>query len=474
MRERPNILLITDDQHRFDFFGDTGVVPSLQTPALDRLRREGAVLSNAFSVCPICVPARFAWCHGLYPSQASRGLMCNNADWPQLPSMPQALQQAGYRTAVIGKVHAHSGLKHIDLISLEHELLARGYDEACEVSGKSLAYWRTCRWTEHLSSRDLLDSYLGEVERRCSQLGGRERYEPGVLGTEDYVDGFIGERAVKWLETYHRPEPFFLHVSFCGPHFPLDPPEEFFRRHHPENMPVPAGLSDPDEIAHYTSHRAMHAAMIEMIDRQTGRLLDQLKARGMDANTVVLFTTDHGDMIGDLGYTHKSLPYDGSCRTPVTVWWPGVIAPGRREALVESVDLPVTLLDLAGCEGKASDWLPQTPGRSFLPYLRGECDDHRGWTYAEVDTWAGKAEYTNRAPFPISWRMCCERDWKYIRHKDGREELYDRQNDPSELDNLVDQPAQAERVSRMRSQLIQSMFACVAPDRKDAVTIPSV
>ncbi len=470
MATRPNILLITNDQHRFDFFGDTGRAPSLQTPALDQLRRDGAVLENMFSNCPICMPARFSWCHGLYPSQAARGLLRNNADWPtDLPTMPQALQRAGYHTAVIGKVHAHAGLEHVDLVEREPELLARGYHEACEVSGKSLAYWRRCRWTDHLEQRGLLEAYREQLERRCVQLGGHERYEAGILEPDDFVDGFIGQQSLQWLDRYDHPKPFYLHVSFCGPHFPLDPPHEFFRRHHPENMPEPIGSHSPDWIRRCTQHRAMHLGMIELIDQQIGQLMDQLRSAGLDDNTVVLFVTDHGDMLGDLGLEHKSQPYDGSCRTPLAIRWPGVIPAGQRlDTMAESVDLPATLLHIAGCQGPTSRWLPQSPGRSFLPCVTGQTDQHRPWAYAEVETFMAPSDASANQTVPVRWRMCCEPGWKYIRHHDGRDELYDRRNDPTETSNLADQPEQHDRIARMRGQLIDSMSACVAPDRPQA------
>lgn len=462
MTTQPNILLITDDQHRFDFYGYTGSAGPLATPAFDRLAREGTVLRQSFSNCPVCIPTRFTWYHGLYPSQAARGLMRNNHDWPQLPSMPRALQQAGYHTAVIGKVHAHGPLDYIDLTKREHELLARGFDEAVEVSGKSLVSWRDCRWTQHLAQRGLLDRYRQDLVRRNEQLGGGELYEPSFLETDDYIDGFTGNQAVAWLNRYASSRPFFLHVSFCAPHFPLDPPAEYFGRHQPHDMPPPVGVNDPQQARRWQQHRAMHADMIALVDHQVGRLLNALDARGLTDRTAVLYGTDHGDMIGELGLDHKGWAHDPSCRTPITIRWPGVTPAGRQlDGMAEAVDLPCTLLEIAGCEGDADHWLPQTPGRSFLGYVTGRATEHRTAAYAECDTGtAATAHGSSR-----SWRMCCSRDWKYVLHTHGGEQLFDRQNDPHEQHNLAGDPAHADQLSVMRRQLAESMLRCVAPDR---------
>lgn len=468
----PNILLITDDQHRYDYYGHTGAAGPLRTPAFDRLAREGATLHNAYSNCPVCMPTRFTWYHGLYASQAAHGLMRNCHDWPtRFPTMPQGLQRAGYHTAVIGKVHAHGPLDYIDLTRHESQLLARGFDEAVEVSGKSLASWRECRWTRHLEARGLLNAYRSDLCRRNEQLGGQERYQPSILDTDDYIDGFIGNRAVQWLQRYHSDRPFFLHASFCAPHFPLDPPPEFFGRHAPEDMPPPVGVSDPARVLQWQRHRALHADMIALVDQQVGRLLDVLDQRGLAEDTVVVYGTDHGDMIGDHDLTHKGWAYDPSCRTPITVRWPGHIPQGRRlDTMAEAVDLPCTLLDFAGCTGPLDKWLPHTPGRSFRACLTGQSNHHRDWAYSECSLGRGWGRATDPAkiddtkPDTQLWRMCCDPDWKYVLHDNGHDQLFDRRADPHEEHNLADHPDQADRVSAMRRRLIASMTCCVAPD----------
>jgi choline-sulfatase len=167
-------------------------------------------------------------------------------------------------------------------------------------------------------------------------------------------------------------------------------------------------------------------------------------------DTVVIFCTDHGDMIGDLNRNHKSLWHDPSCRTPLTVSWPGIVEEGRtRDFMVESVDLPCTVLEIAGCD--PIRWLPQTPGRSFWKSLAGG-DEPRKWAYSEC----GIGEK--------AWRMVCGRRWKYVWHAAEGEMLFHRENDPHDSVNLADLPAQGDVLDLMKGRLIESMTRCVAPN----------
>jgi choline-sulfatase len=452
---QPNILLITDDQHRWDFFGDTGVVSSLRTPALDRLRAEGTTFTNNYSVCPVCMPARFTWCYGLYPSQGAYRLLNNAHDWPDpslLPSMPGALQKAGYHTALVGKLHSHAGIFSKDISVYEWQTHARGFDDVLEVCGKSLSYWFDCRWTRYLAEQGLLESYRRDLARRNSQLGGSERYEASPLPVEHAMDSFVGREACRWLGTYKGNKPFFLHASLCGPHFPLDPPEELFARYRPEDMPPPVGVDKLAEVRRWQELRALYCGLIELVDRQVGSLLEVLEERTLLDSTVVVFCSDHGDMIGDVGLNHKGLWHDPSCRTPMTVRYPATVAAGKQvEAMCESVDLPVALMDIAACDPE-TNYLPQSPGRSFWPAVTGAVQGHRETAYAECRN--GKDE----------WRMIVDREWKYVRHATRGEMLYRRDADPLDRENLAGAASGSAVLPAMRLSLIDALRRCVAPN----------
>ncbi|MFW5856263.1 MAG: sulfatase [Planctomycetota bacterium] len=440
--DRPNILLITDDQHRFDFF-EGGAAPGLRAPALARLRREGTTLTHAYSACPLCVPTRFTWWYGLRASQGNGAWGDFDDQWPQhLPSIGHALQGAGYHTAIIGKVHSHSGLRKLDLVARRQEIHDRGFDDVVEMSGKSLVAWFDCTYTRHLEKQGRLETYrarLAEDLHLC---------DPLPFPPEDSMDGLIGRHARAWLEGYDGAKPFFLHASFCNPHFPYDPPQPYAARYRAEEMPPPEGVEDPDAIARYREIRAAYCALIEHCDHEIGALLEALDRRGLAENTIVVFTTDHGDMMGHRNRKGKCEPFDTSVRTPVTARWPGRIPAGvERDALAESIDLPCTLLEAAGLGADATAHFPSSPGLSYWNVLLGKTDHHRDWAFSEMGP----------------WKLCADQRWKFVHRADGEDLLFDREADPWELDNRIADPAQADRVRAMQRQLITSLGETVAP-----------
>ncbi|MFW6039025.1 MAG: sulfatase [bacterium] len=477
MHSMPNILLITDDQHRWDFY-NSRTVPGLRVPTLDRLRAEGTTLEHAYANTPVCMPARMTWCHGRYASQLCDGVMHNWHSWPvRISSMPNALKTAGYRTALIGKLHAQ-GRHHNDLTDevFIKETQGRGFDDVLEVSGKSFSYWTDCHWTHHLREKGLLEAYRRDLERRVEQLGGDEPSDASFLEPADSADGFIGGHARRWLQSYNEDSPFFLHASFCGPHFPIDPPAAY-HRHRAEDMPDPPGVDDLARITYWKQRTAAYCGMIEQIDDEVGKLLDVLDQRGLRENTLVIFTTDHGDMMGHFDQALKGTPYDTSARTPIVARLPGVVPAGRTlDGMIEAVDLPVTLMDVAGLGDDPEPYLNASPGRSFWSYLRGEADAPRQWAYAEAGRRGGSGgrsicchdpmlaeRYRQVEANHVGWRMVCDQRWKYVYYPHTDDELFDLQSDPWEKRNRAADPACGERVTRMRGWLIESMRLSVAP-----------
>lgn len=440
---RPNLLLVTNDQHRHDFV-EGGPVPSLRTPHLARLRREGTTLANAYSACPLCVPTRFTWWYGLRASQGNGAWGEVDSEWPtHLHSLPQRLRQHGYRTAVIGKIHSHSGLHRMDLTACRAGIHARGFDDVFEVAGKSMLKWHDCDYTHYLAERGLLDTY----RRRLDTLGAHHT-EVLPFAAEHAVDAVICRQACDWLDRAPAEQPFFLHVSFCDPHFPFDPPAEYAARYRPEDMPPPVGIDNPAFIAHHRLVCARYCALIEHCDAQIGRLLDQLDRRGRRDNTAVIFSTDHGDLMGSRGLFGKSEPYAGSARTPITVRFPGRVPAGHvLDAPAESIDLPASILAAAGLDGSPRDLLPGSPGRSWWSYLDGQTTHQREWAFSEMG----------------SWKMVADPNWKFVHRQNGQDELYDLQADPHEQHNLAELPTQRDRVRAMQRRIIASMSEAIAP-----------
>jgi arylsulfatase A-like enzyme len=466
-----NILLITTDEHRADCVG-SGRFGTLRTPALDRLRSEGTTFASAYSNCPICMPTRFTWLYGLYASQGGQRLLANALDWPtDLRSAAQCLRRAGYRTAMYGKLHSLMGLFRRDIVAHKYETVARGFDDVCEVSGGTLSYYYDCEYSRYLESKGLLEewrSFAGWwLHERDSPA---ERYEPSVLSAEDHLDGFVARRAMEWLSRYDEDRPFFMHVSFCGPHFPITPSEEYFNRYRPEDVPAPLGVDDAEESELWRKNRALYAGFVEQTDGHISRVLDVLDDRGLTEDTLVIYTADHGELIGDYGLNHKSQPYDAACRTPVILRKPGLVNRGTtREALVEAVDLPATILDAAGLGSDPSELLPLSPGYSFLPCATGSRARHRDWIYSECGV------------LPRGWRMIFDGRHKLVQRGDGGVAVFDLKDDPAELRPIgagVGAPgsagpgatdggvnASAPGSAELLSKLVQSQMCCVAPNR---------
>ncbi len=455
-----NILFLTIDQHRWDFV-EGGGVPGLRTPTMARLRAEGTTFPNALSNCPVCMPTRFTWMHGLYASQASAGLLENAADWPTgLPTLPGVLRGAGYRTALVGKLHRHAGLARRDLVADVAGTRALGFGDVMEVGGKSLALWYDCNWTRHLRERGGWGDYVRDVVARGDEFGQSRSGPASVLREEDSMDAFVAGRACAWLENYAEERPFYLHASLCGPHFPVDPPERFAARYEAEAMPPPEGVDDPEKVRAWRRRRAGYAALVEHVDFELGRILDALERSGRAGETLVVFGSDHGEMIGHRDRANKGTPYETSVRTPVTFRLPGRIPAGRVvEDLLEAVDLPLTMAEAAGI-AEPGGRFRNTPGRSAWARVTGTATEPvRTHGYSE----AGVGER--------AWRSCRDGRYKLVVRGDGADELYDLEGDPWELANRIDDPALAEVRGGLRAELLRTMARClVAVERGERLT----
>lgn len=446
---KPNILLITNDEHNCGYFAG-GLVEKLETPTFDRLRQMGVFLPNAVTNCPVCMPTRFTWVTGLYGSQSPSGPR-NAKNWPMgHPTVAQALQRAGYQTAMIGKVHAYHGACDLDDATRKQEMHARGFDYVFPSASQD--------YFEYLQSKGLPTDLrmpmtsAGPKQSSDEKLGGEE---PSPLPVDEHYDDFVCHDAVRWLGEHAAERPFYMHASFTKPHFPLDPPEPYFSKYKPEDMPAPVGVEDPERIEYWKRERAVYCGLVEYNDRCIGKLLDKVEASGLLENTLIIFTTDHGDMMGDHDMYFKLKPYDGSVRTPTIVYDPyskragGTVLPDS----VEAVDIPATLLE-AGSEEHLQEALPTSPGWSILGYVRGERDAHRSWAFSELGNLCEEGG--------AGWRMARTPEWKYVYSGKG-DLLFNMVEDPLETTNLAGDPAQLDRLHEMRGWLIRRMGSLSIP-----------
>lgn len=461
-----NILFIMTDQQRADHVG-WHPHARIRLPNLDRLA-EGCVFRNCVSANPICVPARTALLTGRYTHQI--GTLAMSGDLPRhIPTYAQALKKAGYHTAGIGKFHWLQTWKWgcpkgngIDLANLHDELKGYGFDEVWEATGKQLIVQNRCDWAVQLEAKGILEDArrflrdsgpnFGAMEARHADYTG----EPWPFAEEDYVDIATANRAIASLRARPREKPYFGFVSFCGPHPPFDPPQRFldlvpeqderFVESAPEDAPM-------DEATRERMRRLRRAykAMLLCIDEQIGRLFAALEAEGIWENTVIVFTSDHGEMLGDHGFFGKQRPLWQAATVPAAVRHPRYLTARVCDRVVEMTDLTATILDAAGLDAQNAlkkDWpafLDVIPCRSLMPIVRGETDAVREYAFCECNGW---------------WHMIQDDEFKYIRYPaqkpdaQTREQLYHLGNDPDCRHDLAGDPRQRDRLAVMRERLL--------------------
>ncbi|MCK1992149.1 sulfatase-like hydrolase/transferase [Peribacillus muralis] len=433
--ETPNILLIMTDQQRFDTIA-AGGNPHIHTPNLDRLCAEGVRFDYAYSEMPECVPARALMLTGLWGHET--GVMDNSSTLSEsTETFVDCLAENGYWTEAIGKMHfapvrASHGFSHLQLSeeipnSVEEddflqELHEAGFNHVHEPHGIRHEYY-----------------YMPQV----SQL-------PDELHTTSWT----GKRTVEFIKQNHQ-KPWFAFTSFIKPHPPFDPTIPYLTIYNPETLPLPIRQDEDlwplaraqnywkwrDQTDDNTARliKAAYYASITQIDSQIGSILDTLEETGLRESTLIIFTSDHGEMLGDHDQWGKRSFTDSGSRIPFILSWPGRVPEGIvRKELIGLRDIAPTILHAAGLN-QLSDHLP---GMNLLSIIDDK-KDGRDITFGEYGT-GNKAHY-----------MARKERWKYIYAPNGcLEALYDMEEDPEELCNLIEVESYSETANDLRNGLI--------------------
>ncbi|WP_326636805.1 sulfatase-like hydrolase/transferase [Nonomuraea fuscirosea] len=465
----PNILLICTDQQRFDALGAYGN-DEIHTPHLDRLAEQGVLFENCYVNSPVCGPSRASLMSGRHVH--AHGAWANGVGLPAHERLfSRDLADHGYDCGLVGKFHvggACSGGR------LEPRL-----DDG----------FRVFRWAH--------DPYPGSSENayhRWLRAVRPDLYESAVqagagtgfdaMPTEFHYSRWIGNETIDYLRRSRDPgKPFFFVANFFDPHHGFGAPKEYADayRDKPLRRPVTRDqeLAGKPPVLTEASHRsyAGHArgyveyteselhdvkvnyyAMVSLVDDEVGRILAALDETGLAENTLVVFTSDHGEMLGDHQLMLKGpMMYECAVRVPLLMRWPAGLPAGERRAeLVQWIDLASTFLAAAGAPP-----LPRGQGLDLLPLARGEQD-------APVRGWA-LCEYRNSGhpyPEPVHTTMLRRDHWKIVvyhgapsttRARTG--ELYDLDRDPAELDNLWDDPAHAAVRAELQESLLDVLVA---------------
>ena len=356
----PNILFVFTDQQRAD---SLGIVNGwAKTPHLDSLADEGVLFTSCFSNSPVCIPSRFSLMSGLYPHNL--GVQTNrNATYPsRLETWVESLRVSGYRTSMFGKLHLHP--TDGDLRRRERLVRRFGFDDVDEVGGPRALRECSANLTALWERNGVRDAYRDDVAERYDNTPWVVR--PSPVGLDLYYDTYVGRSAANYLRAYERAEPWFCYVGFPGPHEPWDTPEPWASAYDPDAMPAPReeprsygdrpkGVLDdrlrdrptlsPREVA---ALRANYAGGVGLIDDLVGELFQVIRDRGEWDRTIVVFTSDHGEMNGDAGLLYKEVFLDGAVHVPLIIRDPAGVTGRTVAEPVELVDVGATVLDLAG------------------------------------------------------------------------------------------------------------------------------
>ena len=391
------------------------------TPNLNALAAHGVRFANCYSASPLCMPSRTSMVTGKYPSQHG---VCGNMSEPvgaaeRGDAYPRHLQEAGYHTAYIGKHHYLDRYNlNLDLTDDDDEVREFGYDHVCQVGDVVEGTANDDAYTKWLAQRDKLDEYRREL--------GQDYFESMVPA--ETVDGYICETALGYIRDYDEDRPMLLTVGIVGPHPPYWAPGKYATMFSPEDVAPPKGVTDPGEIERIRVMRARKLGKVAMIDDYVRRLLAALSEKGMSENTVVVFTADHGDNIGDYGIVDKRFYYEQSVKVPLVMAGPGVSVDSRApaniaKALASGIDLYPTLLDLAGvADVKGAS---RRFGTSLIEVLRGDVPRSK-----EVFSELGTSMMVRDA----NWKLV------YDHEQGGVQFLFNLRHDPDELENLAGDP----------------------------------
>jgi arylsulfatase A-like enzyme len=440
MPSQPNILFVFPDQQRGDWVGYSD--PPVRTPALDSLLDDGVAFDNAVTPSPVCGPARSCLAQGM-EFDRTHVRDHHRMDYPlAAPTFYERLRDdAGYHTIGTGKFDLQKysadrgtgvdGKNYcekngfVDWVNVS-EMLNHGFDEPVDP------------YQEYL----IEEGYDGIFEEEYP----RSVYDahPTTLPDEAYQDNWIGRRTEQLLREAPKDQPWFCQVNFVKPHNPWDVTEEMHAWYRDPDVAFPDPV-DPDDnisLAQHQEIRRNYAAMIENVDRWVGRLLDVVEERGERENTIVVYASDHGEMLGDHGMWYKRSPYRGSVNVPLLISGPGVENRGVVEDPATTLDLHATFRDYAGVHTGEND------SRTMRPYLEGVTDDHRDVVTSGVYHWrlAFDGRHKLVRGFDPSLNYGLERDdvdvWdetKLNTALQGRDPLlFDHGADPDELRNVAE------------------------------------
>ena len=465
MTERPNILWLCTDQQRYDTIHSLGN-PLVRSPNVDKLVEQGVAFTQAYCQSPVCAPSRASFLTGRYPR--TTGCRQNGQQIsPMEVLISRMLANVGYRCGLAGKLH---------LSSCSDGKVEKRVDDC----------YHDFHWSHHPQPDWQENEYSQWLEAHGTSWeelyqGPSTGYVKEGVPAEFHQTTWCAEKAVEFIER-NTQQPWMFSFNCFDPHHPFDPPTEYLKKYDPAEMPLPkVGPNDPasktsfqqlDSVWAHNSPGEFHTeaitdddrrqvaaayyAMCELIDDQVGRIMQTLDRTGQRENTIVIFMSDHGEMLGDHGIYFKGPHfYDEAVRVPLIISWPDRFKSGLKVAgLTELVDLVPTLLESCGLPIPS-----RVQGRSLVPHLTGDADPavHRGHVYCEyLNSW------THGDAYGTMLRTTDEKIVVY--HGTDQGELYDLRSDPDEFHNLWDDPTHRDMQLRLMKRCFDASVFTMDPN----------
>ena len=489
MSEKMNVLFIITDQQRADHLSCAGN-RILKTPNLDRLASEGMRFTNAFCTNPVCMPNRGSILTGLYPNM--HGCRSNGINLPEsVPTIIKALQKQGWHTGAIGKLHLNflersykKGVYSAESIrawndpekvqSMRERFLKPyyGFDEVEIVIGHGdRCVGHYLDWLEEKAPQ-----YVESMKRRLENLFPALLYET-ELPEECYPTSYVTERSIAFLQRYanrdYGNKPFFLFCSYPDPHHRVCPPEKYKDMYNPEDIELPSNFNNLENLKKHPfmaqfiinpPMKGIHLVQrettrkeaqqfisktygaISLIDNGVGQILASLEKLGLAKNTIVVYTSDHGDLMGDHGMILKGpSPFNGVLNVPLIWKVPGMIKPGSvSDSLISSIDFVPTLMKLLRI--KSRNQPPNMQGVDMTPVLKDPSKKVRDHCLIEEDEEIFGVNLRLRHLITENHKITV------YHHLRDYGDIFDRKNDPDEINNLW------YKDKELRSNLMEKLF----------------
>ncbi|MHA1991467.1 MAG: sulfatase family protein, partial [Candidatus Hodarchaeales archaeon] len=395
---------------------------------------------------------------------SDHGIINNNVEASSSSqSHVRNIKDAGYYTAVIGKTHlyvhgAKVGWNHTN--EKIDTLKEWGFEDIHEITGPIASARINSPYTDYLKEKGLLKAhrkYLIEYSKEWSR-GEAKPWEllPSPLPSEDQLDSYTGQKAVEWIHNYNEEKPFYLQVCFPGPHDPFDSTQEYRDKYKAEEMPVgilekpkqpyPGNINfvlnwsglDGMTKAQNQLMKTFYYGKITLIDEWVGKIMDALKDKGLSDNTWIIYTSDHGEMLGDHMMSHKIVFYEGALRIPLIIKPPGGMKGWQSKGISDQIDIAASLIDIANAKP-----LDNCDGRSLIPQVIAGPQNQHAQEGREV-VFSQVLRYT----------MARNERYKLVVRTDNLKpvEFYDLKNDPNELENRFNDPT----LNQIRQELIDN------------------